>query len=208
VASARRAASRAGFDVAKAWVSCYQQTPAQVIGKRTGRRGPAPRVSKRARASAFAASHVRPLKRPRKIVKLLERGSAMKPGHELLGDQLEKYEQQLGGLNSYVRELKAKASEHGTAAEQYDADLLEAEHNIEYYKAEIARVKGEMGNPPGAGGGLRTGTNPPRAGSDSILPRTAKQGAGSFIVSAVSFVAGALVGSKLKSRKGGQEGKG
>ncbi len=116
----------------------------------------------------------------------------MKLSREMLEDHLEKYEGQLRGLKSYVRELKDMTARHETESEHFESDLLEAEHNVKYYEGEIARIKKEIG---GYGKEGR-----PKTTTDSILPRTAKQGIGSFVISSVSFITGALVASKLKSR--------
>lgn len=64
----------------------------------------------------------------------------MKANHEILGDQSKDYAGQLKGLKSYVKELKEKAAEHGTQTEHFEADLIEAEHNIKHYEGEIARI--------------------------------------------------------------------
>jgi septal ring factor EnvC (AmiA/AmiB activator) len=113
---------------------------------------------------------------------------------EALEDQLEKYEQQLASLNSYIKELKDMTERHGTEKEHFDDDLMEAEHNVKYYQDEIARIRKELkGAPSGKGK------------KDSILPRTKKQGIGSAIISSISFVAGAILGSKLMSKKGDKE---
>ncbi len=58
----------------------------------------------------------------------------MKADNEMLEGQLEAYEKELRGLNSYGKELKDRAAEHGTAGEHYEEDLTEAEHNIKYTK--------------------------------------------------------------------------
>jgi uncharacterized protein YegP (UPF0339 family) len=58
-----------------------------------------------------------------------------------LEEQLKNYEGQLWGLTSYVKELKDKTAQHGTEQEHFEADLLEAEHNIKYYEGEIARIR-------------------------------------------------------------------
>ena len=73
----------------------------------------------------------------------------MKPDHGTLEDQLEEYEEQLKGLNSYVKELTDRAAEYGTEREHYEVDLREAEHNIKYYEGEIGRIKGEFEKGPG-----------------------------------------------------------
>ncbi|HEY9282417.1 MAG TPA: hypothetical protein VIP46_03090 [Pyrinomonadaceae bacterium] len=54
----------------------------------------------------------------------------MRHDRDTLEAQLQEYEEQLRSLNSYVRELKAKTAEHGTAGEHFESDLSEAEHNI------------------------------------------------------------------------------
>ena len=73
----------------------------------------------------------------------------MKPHHETTEEQLQDFERELRSLNSYVKELKAKTAEHGTACEHFEGDLMEAEHNIKFYEAEIARIKGQIGEESG-----------------------------------------------------------
>ena len=114
----------------------------------------------------------------------------MKAKRDVLEDQLQEYEQQVRELKSYIKELKDQAARHGTEKSQYEMDLIEAEHNIKYYEGEIARIMKELG---GARGGGR-----PQAGT--ILPRTARQGIGSFVFSSIGFIAGAVLGSKMKSK--------
>lgn len=120
----------------------------------------------------------------------------MKANRELLESQLGEYESQLRGLKSFVKELKDKTAEHGTDKEHFEQDLIEAEHNIKYYEDAIARLKDEIGKP--------AKSERPQSGADTILPRTVKQGLGSLVFSAISFVAGAILGSRLKSRTGAQ----
>ena len=117
----------------------------------------------------------------------------MDENREMLEDHLERYEAQLRSLNSFLKELKDKTAEHGTDKAHFEEDLIEAEHNVTFYEGEIARLKKELG---GSYKGAGTRTVP-----DSVLPRTAKQGVGSFVISAISFVSGALLGSKLKARR-------
>jgi hypothetical protein len=120
----------------------------------------------------------------------------MKASNEILADELEDYESKLGGLNSYVNELKTMCSKCGTDKAQFEDDLMEAEQNLGFYKAQIADVKKSL-----AGAGA---PKPTKGGPGAILPQTAKQGLGSVIFSSISFVAGALLGSKMKSRKPGK----
>jgi hypothetical protein len=121
----------------------------------------------------------------------------MKANRETLEDQLEKSETELKGLKCYIKELNSKAAELGTDRAQFEEELHEAEHNVKYYEDEVARVKKEIG---GLDKATRTGNGP-----DTVLPHTVKQGIGTFILSAISFVAGGFLGSKLKARKGGKE---
>ena len=114
-------------------------------------------------------------------------------------DRLEKYEAQLESFNSYLEELKAMTAKHGTERAQFEDDLIEVENNIKYYEDAIAGLKHAAEKPAIAAAAPRTGT-------DTMLPRTAKQGIGSLILSSISFVAGAFLGSKLKSRKAGKDG--
>lgn len=118
----------------------------------------------------------------------------MKASRDMLEDQLQDYEKELASLSSYVKELKDMTARHGTAKEHFEGDVAEAEHNARYYEGEITRLKQELGKSANEGR--------PQAEADTILPRTKKQGLGSLIISSISFAAGALLGSKLKSRRG------
>ncbi len=117
----------------------------------------------------------------------------MKANREILEDQLSSYEKQLAGVKSYIKELKDKTAQHGTAKEHFQEDLIEAEHNLKFYQGEIDELKHEIGKP----------TKPKETDPaiDSVLPRTKKQGIGSLIISSVSFLAGAVLGSRIKSRR-------
>jgi hypothetical protein len=121
----------------------------------------------------------------------------MKASREALRAQSEQYEAQLKGLKSFIKELTDKTAEHGTEREHFETDLIEAENNIKYYEDAIARIRDEMDN------SAQAGSSPTE--TDTILPRTTKQGIGSFIFSSIGFVAGALLGSRLKSRSDGQD---
>jgi uncharacterized protein YegP (UPF0339 family) len=67
-----------------------------------------------------------------------------------LQERLGKYEAQLKSLNSYVKELTDKASEHSTEREQFAEDLMEAEHNIKFYESEAARLRELIENETGS----------------------------------------------------------
>lgn len=121
----------------------------------------------------------------------------MKDRREMLEAQLLQYESQVKGLKSFIKELKARTDEHGTDKEHFEADLIEAENNVKYYEDAMALLKEEI-----KGVAKR---KPSQSGTDTILPRTKKQGIGSFVFSSVGFVVGAILGSKLKSRSDNQD---
>lgn len=121
----------------------------------------------------------------------------MKPNKALLEDQLENCEGELKGLSSYVQELKTTTAKLGTDPAQFEDDLVEAEQNIGFYQGEIAQIKEEIGEP--------AKPSPTEPGPGTILPQTAKQGIGSIVFSSISFILGALLGSRLKSRKGDKD---
>lgn len=122
----------------------------------------------------------------------------MKANKEILADELEEYEEKLKGFSSFLQELKTTTTKLGTAPEQFVEEQHEAEHNIKFYEAEIARLKAEVGGPsqpahPPAG--------PAKPVLGGVLPQNSRQGIGSVIFSSIGFVFGALLGSRLKSRK-------
>ena len=119
----------------------------------------------------------------------------MKAIHELLEERAEEYEAKLKELKSFLGELNRTTEQHGTDRAHLEEDLWETEHNISYYESEIARLREEAGHLNQADSGA------PEDGADSILPHTAKQGISTAIIASVSFIIGALVGSRLKSRK-------
>jgi len=121
---------------------------------------------------------------------LSEGRNALKASSETLKHQLARYEAQLRGLKSFIKELNDRTTEHGTAREHFEMDLLEAENNVRYYEDAIAHLKAEIKNSPKAEGSQTV--------ADTILPRTVKQGIGFFVLSSVSFIAGAILGSSLK----------
>lgn len=123
----------------------------------------------------------------------------MKVKRDVLEDHLQEYEQEVRGLKSYIQALRDTAEKHGTEKSEYEADLIEAEHNVQYYQDEIARIREELGG--GSGGGRY-----PQGGT--LLPRTARECVGSLVFSAIGFVAGAVLVSvmmsKTKDREGGR----
>ncbi len=106
----------------------------------------------------------------------------MAESRETLEDHLERYEQELRELNSFIAELKAMTDKHDTETEHFAEDLLEAEHNVLFYKSEIARIKKLLQGPSWR------------------LPQTREEIIGVFLISSLSFVAGMLIGSKLGGR--------
>jgi hypothetical protein len=84
-------------------------------------------------------------------------------------------------------------AKHSTPKEQYESDLIKAEHNIDFYEAEIARLKKALGASAPVG---RTGTVP-----GTLRPQIKRPGIGSAVFTSISFIAGAVLGSRLKSGK-------
>ncbi|HEY0322657.1 MAG TPA: hypothetical protein VGC66_17010 [Pyrinomonadaceae bacterium] len=121
----------------------------------------------------------------------------MNSNRELLEDQLKKHEALLKGFNAYIKELKDTTAKLGTDKQHFEGELFEAENNAKYYEDEIARLKKELPESDKAPG--------VQAAADTILPQTVKQGVGSLIFSSISFLAGAVLGSKMKSRRGGKD---
>jgi hypothetical protein len=121
---------------------------------------------------------------PRKVMKK----------REILAEQLNTCEDKLKGLSSYVTELTAMCTKHSTPNKQYDSDLTEATDIIRLYEVEIARIKKEM-EPV-----MKVGTKP-----DTLLPMTRNLRVAAAVLSSISFVAGALLGSRLKSRKSSKD---
>jgi hypothetical protein len=118
----------------------------------------------------------------------------MNIGSDDLEDRVENYKDELKGIKSYVKELQTMTAKHGTDPEQYEVDLMEAQHNIEFYEGEIAECKNAMGKSPKPGGGY--------GGAGATPANGPNKGITSVIVSSVSFILGAILGSTLKSRSG------
>jgi hypothetical protein len=121
----------------------------------------------------------------------------MNVNRDTLEDQLQNHEAKLGELKSFAKELKAMSDRHGTESPQFEEDLFEAEHNVTFYEAEVARLRAEIGK-------LGDTPTPPRgdSGGGGGLPRVSKQGVGGLII---GLAAGALVALGLKSRRGGKD---
>jgi hypothetical protein len=122
----------------------------------------------------------------------------MKANKEILEDELEDYEAKLKGSSSFLQELKTTTTKCGTEPQQYVDDQHETEHNIKFYEAEIARLKKEVGAP---GKPPPPKPEPGKPVLGGVLPQTSRQGIGSVIFSSIGFVFGALLGSRIKSRK-------
>lgn len=112
----------------------------------------------------------------------------MKTSREILEEQLADAEEELRGLKAYIQELKATTAKYGTDKAQFEDDLMEAEHNLKFYNDEIAGLKSQLGALPGPG---RPVTGRPHLPKSSLSP---------FMLSSISFVAGALLGSRLGCR--------
>lgn len=121
----------------------------------------------------------------------------MNSNRGILAERLETYEDKLRGVSSYVKELKTMTAKCNTPNEQFESDLNEALHNIGYYEAEIARLRMQPGT---AAPRIKLGTVP-----GTLLPSTRNQGIGAIIFSSISFAAGAIMGSLLKSGKSNKD---
>ncbi len=120
----------------------------------------------------------------------------MNVSRDTLEDHLQDHEAKLGGLKAYLKELNAMTDKHGTAHEHFEEDLVETEHNIKFYEAEVVRLKSEIG---------KHGDKPvpgPKDSGGGGSPRVSKQGIGALII---GLAAGALVALGLKSRRGGKD---
>jgi chromosome segregation ATPase len=106
-----------------------------------------------------------------------------------LEGHLENYETQLKSLNSYIKELNDRTAQYGTDRSQFETDLLEAEQNVKFYEGAVEHIKQELKELDKQNGA--------KDETATVSPDLIKQGIGALILSAVSFVAGAILGSKL-----------
>jgi len=114
----------------------------------------------------------------------------MKNHREILEDRLEDNSSKLDSTSSYIEELKRTTSQLGTDPTIFAEDLMEAEHNAHYYQAEIDRLKKEIAASPA--------TTP---GSSSKPGNVSRPGLLALALSPIGFLLGALLGSKLKTRR-------
>ena len=116
----------------------------------------------------------------------------MKASRDVLEDRLKAQQEELNGLRSYVTELKAMTAKHGTGAELVEQDLREAEHNIAYYEARVTMLKSEID---------ASESGKPTQTEGTPAPQGSRRGINSVVFSSLGFIAGALFGSRIKSRK-------
>ena len=116
-----------------------------------------------------------------------------RPG--FLEGQMEEYSSQVKSLRSYLKELSDTTAKHGTDREHFMEDLIEAEHNILYYEGEIARLQQELEE---SGPVQPSDTAKP---AEIAKPRIKKPGILSLVLTPISFLAGALLGSRMKARR-------
>lgn len=120
----------------------------------------------------------------------------MHTNRELLEAQLEDIKDKRKGLRSYLDELKAMCDKHNTPENICASDWTSATHNLGYYESEIARIRQELAKNAETGSISKV-----VPGIGTLLPQTRNQGMGAVLLSSISFVAGALFGSALKSGK-------
>lgn len=118
----------------------------------------------------------------------------MQTHREILEAQLESLEEKCKRLGSYLTELKTTCEKHETPEDACFSERSQATHNLAYYKGAMERIKQELGKATGS-----RSTVLPAAGT--LLPQTRNQGIGAVLLSSISFVAGAILGSTLKSGK-------
>ena len=116
----------------------------------------------------------------------------MKASREILEDRLKGRQDELNSLRSYVTELKAMTARYGTDPAQFEDDVREAEHNITYYEAQCTGLESEIAT---------CASSKPTQTGGSRAPQSLRPGISSVIFSSIGFVAGALLGSRVKSRK-------
>ena len=121
----------------------------------------------------------------------------MKDHRKTLESMLEDYSTKVKGLSSYIKELNNTAARHGTETEHFEEDLQEAHHNVEYYQSEIGRLEKELGGLPKA--------KPGNVSKPGTFGTIAKPGLLALALSPIGFLVGALLGSKLKSRRESRE---
>ena len=112
----------------------------------------------------------------------------MNATREMLEVSLQDYQRQLGSLNSYLGALKERVEQHGTSPELFEEDLLEAEHNVEYYEAEVARLTKELGRTENAA-----------EQAQGLLARVPKPDGNALILASITFAAGILVGFSINA---------
>ena len=114
----------------------------------------------------------------------------MQPNRQILEAHLNTYQDKLRSLGSYKTELSAVCGKHQTPKSQYESDLIEAEHNIGFYEAEITRIKKALETFAPIGRSEPAGT---------LRPQIKRPGIAAAVISSISFIAGAILGSRLKS---------
>lgn len=120
----------------------------------------------------------------------------MHTNRELLEAQLKDLEDKRKGLHSYLSELKTMCDKHNTPEHVCGSDWTSATHNLGYYESEIARMKQELAKDTATGSISKV-----IPGAGTLLPQNRNQGIGTVLLTSISFVAGALLGSALKSGK-------
>ncbi|HEX8144144.1 MAG TPA: hypothetical protein VF553_16200 [Pyrinomonadaceae bacterium] len=116
---------------------------------------------------------------------------------EILEDQLESYEAQLRAVESFIRELNDTTAKVGADRSQFADDLFEAEHNLKYYQDASERVRKELAD--------LDKKKETRKEDEPVSNQALRECIGALLVSSVSFAAGMLVGSKLRSKSGSEE---
>ena len=115
----------------------------------------------------------------------------MKNHREILEDQLEECSSKLESARSYITELTSTTTKHGTEPAHFEEDLREAEHNAQYYLGEVTRLEKEIAQSPNA--------KPGNIAKPGTIGNFAKPGIIALALTPISFLLGALLGSRLKA---------
>jgi chromosome segregation ATPase len=107
----------------------------------------------------------------------------MQASREMLKDRLERYEQELRELHSFLQELDTTTAKYNTPSEQVEEDIREANHNIKFYEGEIAEIKKMLWKPSWR------------------LPHSREQLLETVVITSISFVTGVLLGTTLGGKR-------
>lgn len=104
----------------------------------------------------------------------------MKTQREILEEAKLEFEEKLQNLLAYTRELTSRAEKHGSEKAHYEADLMKAKNDAQYYENKIESIE-QLIKPTSA----------------TRLRLIAKQGGVPIIAATIAFLAGVYLGSMI-----------